>query len=137
MSAITNNNIAQAIYLLYKGKNSGEQSSVSLKVVQFLAKKRLLSKAPDILSRLDKIINDDEGKIMAKISSARTLDEKTKKEITQALLKRYSGKSISLIESLNKKLLGGFKIEVNDEVIDLTIKNKIRKLQEHLTRKYE
>ena len=37
-------------------------------------------------------------------------------------------------EVLDEKLLGGFKIEVNDEIIDLTIKNKLEKLQEYLTR---
>ena len=37
-------------------------------------------------------------------------------------------------EKIDEKLLGGFRIEVNDEVIDLTLKNKIFKLEEYLTR---
>ena len=41
------------------------------------------------------------------------------------------------LENLNEKLLGGFKIEVNNELIDLTLKNKIYRLQEHLIRSYE
>jgi F-type H+-transporting ATPase subunit delta len=134
MTTTSNNNIAHAIYLASKGKNHGEQSLIFSKVVQFLVKKRLLSKAPDILLRLNKIINDDEGRIVAKISSREELDEKINKELAQILIKRYSAKEVSIVESLDEKLLGGFKIEVNDEIIDLTVKNKIKKLQEYLTK---
>ncbi len=133
MTTLSNNNIAQAIYLASKGKSVDEQASISKQVVQFLARKKLLSKAPDILARLTNIQNAHEGRVMAKVSSIEKLSEKTKKEIEHALVKRYEGKSIMLQEVLNEKLLGGFKIEVNDEVIDLSIKNKVRKLQAYLT----
>ena len=128
--AISNNNIAEAIYLVSKSHSHDEQ--FSSKVVQFLWKKRLLPKSPEILLALSKIINDKEGRIMAKVSSADKINETTNKEIAEILIKRYSAKEVNLVENLDEKLLGGFKIEVNDEVIDLTIKNKIRKLQEHL-----
>ena len=38
-------------------------------------------------------------------------------------------------EILDEKLLGGIRIEINDEIIDLTVKDEIKKLQEYLTRK--
>ena len=135
MTAISNNNIARAIYLV--SKDSKEENQFFQKVVRFLVRKRLLSKSKDILLRLNKIINDEEGRILAKVSSSKKLNENTKKEIMQSLSKRYGGKNIILDESLDEKLLGGFKIEANDEVIDLTIKNKLEKLQEYLTRNYE
>jgi len=131
MTTISNNDIARAIYLASKEENQG--GHFSPKVVQFLAHRRLLPKAPDILLRLDKIINKEEGIIVVKISSKNYLHEKIKKELIDILEKRYKGKSILLKENIDQGLLGGFKIEINDEVIDLTIKNKIRKLQEYLT----
>ncbi|MFA5841329.1 MAG: F0F1 ATP synthase subunit delta [Candidatus Paceibacterota bacterium] len=134
MTAISNNDIAQAIYLASKEKSHAEHSLFYSKVVQFLNRKRLLSKAPDILSRLSKIINEHEGRVVAKVFSAEKINEKTNKELVFALTHRYSAKEIALIENIDEKLLGGYKIEVNDEVIDLTIKNKIGKLQEYLTK---
>jgi F-type H+-transporting ATPase subunit delta len=130
MTSISNNNIAHAIYLASKETKHTDQ--LISKIIQFFVRKHLLSKVPDILSRLSKIINDKEGRVVAKISSRSVLDEKAKEEIARALTKRYSAKEISLVENLDEKLLGGFKIEVNDEVMDLTIKNKIGKLQEYL-----
>ena len=134
MTAISNKNIAEAIYLASKDKNHEEQSLVSKKVVKFLIKKRLLSKTREILIFLNKIINEHEGRVVAKVSSAEKISEKTNKELKRTLSTRYSAKEISLVENLDKKLLGGIKIEVNDEVIDLTIKNKIERLQEYLTK---
>lgn len=137
MSAISNNDIARAIYLLTKGKGHAEQVDISKKVTKFLFRKRLLSKAPQILSQLSKTINKEEGKIEVKVSSVEKLSHQTKLHLEQLLKKRYSAKEIILNESLDSRLIGGVRIEVNNEVIDLSIKNRIGKLQEYLTRNHE
>ena len=134
MATISNNDIARAIYLSAKDKSTSEQSVLFSKITQFLYRKRLLFQAPDILARLDKIINKEDERIIIKISSKEPLHENIKKEITHILKERYSAQKVILVENLDEKLLGGFKLEVNDEVIDLTIKNKIGKLQEYLTK---
>lgn len=134
MAVLSNNNIACAIYESLKGKSESEQAQLMPKVVDFLAKKRLISKSSDILARLNKIINIEEGKVEAKIFIAQTLSEANKKELIQSLERRHEGKKIILKEYKDEKLLGGMRIEIDDEVIDLSIKNKIKKLQEHLTR---
>jgi F-type H+-transporting ATPase subunit delta len=134
MTAISNKNIAEAIYLTTEGGSHLEQPLIFKKVIQFLVKRRLLRKAPDILLHLNKIINDREGRVIAKVSSKNNLSGRIKQELTHLLAKHYSAKEITLVSNLDEKLLGGFKIEVNDEVIDLTIKNKISKLEEYLTK---
>lgn len=134
MTVISNNNIARAIYLALKDKDQKDQFLTFPKIVNFLSKKRLLSKTSDILLRLNKIINTEEGKIEVKIHTAKKLNDFTKKELELILKERYPGKDIILLEILNERLLGGWRMEINDEIIDLSIKNKIKKLQEHLTK---
>ena len=133
MATLSNNHIAQAIYLSTKDKSEQEQILFFKKITQFLFRKRLLSQVPDILARLEKILNKADGRIVVKLSSKEHLGEDIKKKIADIIKERYAAEKIIFIESLNEKLLGGFKIEVNDEVIDLTVKNKIGKLQEYLT----
>ena len=111
MALISNNNIARAIYLAAKGKTNEEQSLVFKKVIQFLIKKRLLIKSPNILSCLNKIINDEEGRVMAKVSSKNNLSEKFKQELKHSLAKRYKAKEVDLILNTNEDLLGGYKSE--------------------------
>lgn len=133
MTVVSSKNIAHAIYLASKDKNHEEQSFVAKKTLQFLIKKRLLPKTKEILSHLKKIINEYAGVIEAKVYSSEKINEKTSNGLTQALIKRYSVKEVNLVEILDKKLIGGLKIEVNNEIIDLTLRNRIKKLQEHLT----
>ena len=93
-----------------------------------------MSKSRDILSILDKMINQEEGRVIAHVSSAEKLDPKMKIDIEESLKKRYKANEVIIAETLNKELLGGIKIEVNDEVIDLSIKSRIEKLQTYLTK---
>jgi len=135
MATISNNDIAQAIYLSSKDK-IGHELALSLKdVVNFLHHRRLLNRSKDILLKLNKIINKEKGILMVKVSSKEKLHEQEKKDIEHLLKKRYGMHEILLEEHIEDKLLGGIRIEVDDEIIDLSIKNKINKLQEYLTRK--
>ena len=135
MSTLSNNDIARAIYLVSKDKTHAELHNVIDKVVKFLVRKRLLSKTGDILERLNKIINNENKKIVVKLLSAKKLKEEIKKELIFFLRERYKAKGVILTEIIDEKLLGGIKVEINDEIIDLTIKNKIKKLKEYLIRK--
>lgn len=135
MTTLSNKDIAQAIYLVSKDKTHVELHEVINRVVKFLARRRLLSKTGDILERLNKIINYENQKIVAKLLSAQKLKEETKKKLLLLLKERYKAKEIILIETIDEKLLGGIRVEINDEIIDLTVKNKIKKLQEYLIRK--
>ncbi len=135
MATLSNNDIARAIYLLSKDKTQAQLRDTNGKIVNFLFRRRLLSETPDILERLDKIINYENRTVEAKVSTARKLRGKFKKELLSFLKKRYRAKGVILAEKLDEELLGGVRVEVNDEVINLTVKNKINELQEHLVRK--
>ena len=91
-----------------------------------------MSKAPDILKQLKKIVNESEGIIEAKVSTAKRLGATERYQLIQELKQRYKAKDVTLSEVINEKLLGGLKVEVKDEVIDLTTKGKILKLQTYL-----
>ena len=138
MAILSNNDIARAIYLVLKDNHlearppSGDLASKYDRIVKFLYRKRLLFKAPLILSQLKKIINQEKGRIVAKISSVETLSRQTKMHLEQVFKKRYSAKEVFIEEKLDGKLLGGIRVEINDEVIDLTIKNKISQLEAYL-----
>ena len=134
MSTISNNDIAKAIFLASKDKGEHERRELFSKIVKFLYRRRLISQSKDILAKLEKIINQENETLGTDLSSAHLLKEDKKKDIAKFLKQRHGVKHIIFNEVLDKTLLGGFKVEVEDEVIDLTIKNKIRKLQEYLTK---
>ena len=134
MTVVSNNDIAHAVYLLAKDKNHSEQTKISKKVAEFLFRKKLLFLAEGILLQLKKIINQEENRIIVRVWSAEKLDQQTKTHLEQTLKKRHHAEEFVLLESLDEKLLGGLRLEVNDEVIDFSVKNKIKQLKEHLTK---
>lgn len=114
MTEASNQKIAQAIHQLF-------------------VRRRMLERAGDIISILQKMVDASNGKIIAKLSSVKPLDPAMKKEVEKILTKRYGVKEVVLSEELNSKFLGGVRVEVNNDVIDLTFHDKIKKLKKYLT----
>src|SRR5574343_261695 len=118
MATLSNNDIARAIYLTSKNKTAGELSDVNNKIIEFLVRKRLISKASDILDKLEKIINSEEERLEVKVLSKMKLKEESKNELIFFLKERYKVKEIILTERLDDRLIGGMRLEIGDEIID-------------------
>ena len=132
MAKISNQDIAKSIYQTLKDK-SGSAYSLALKnIVDFLARRRLFSQVADILNRLQRIVDRERGAIRVKVSSAKSLGIHLKHGLIKKLEHRYQAKEVIFDEQIDGGLIGGLKLEINDEVIDLTMKNRIKKLAEHL-----
>ena len=129
---ISINNLAQAIYES-SYKKEGEKLDMIIKnSVKLLSKKHLLSKSKELLDKLEEIIDKDKGIIRVKISSKKQIRKEMTDEVEKFIEKRYKVKNIITNLEINPKLLGGVKIEIKDEVIDMTLKNKIYKLKNYL-----
>ena len=132
MATISVNNIASAIYESSQDKDGAELDIVMKKAVDLISKKHLMSKSNEILNQLEKIIDRKDELVRAKISSKVKIDKKITDEIDDFIKKRYKVKHTVLEFTVDEKLLGGMRIEVRDEIIDMTTRNKIKKLQNYL-----
>ncbi len=132
MAKTSTKDIAQALYESTKGKSGAELSRLLENAVALLAKSRLLGKSPEILEHLEKIRDKDLGIVSAKVTSRHPLARHTLDEIRRALKSRYRATDITLETHEDPSLIGGIKIEAKDELIDISLKNKLRQLQTHL-----
>ncbi len=126
--------IAEAIYEATRGKSGAELTRTLKNTVEFFDKNQLHGKSKEILSHLENVIDREEGVIRAKIKSADTLPKKMIEELEENLKKRYRANEVAIEESIDKRLIGGLKIEVNGEVIDLSLSHRLHQLQTHLTK---
>lgn len=129
MPKISNIDIAQAIYLATKDKTGAALHESVSAAAKTIKRRGLLSRAPAILESLEKIVDRAEGTVRAKVTSARKLHSETKTHLKNKLETRYRAKKIIFEEFLDENLLGGMRIEAEDEVIDLSLREKIKKLQ--------
>jgi ATP synthase F1 delta subunit len=132
MATISIKNIAQAIYESSHDKDEASLNILMKDVVNLINKKRLFTKTDKILKTLEKIIDENNGVTRVKISSHGKLQDKDKKEIEEFIKKKYKSKEVELSIIEDEKLLGGIKIETGDEILDMTLSNKVQKLQNYL-----
>lgn len=67
-----------------------------------------------------------------KISSASPFTSKQLNQLTNKLKKLTNTSEIQLVMSIDTSLIGGFTIETNSKIIDLSIKNQLKNLANHL-----
>lgn len=132
MATISINNIARAIYESSHDKEGKELDVVTKKAVNLISQKHLLSKSKEIINQLEKIIDKSEDIVRAKVCTKEKVDKKIIDEIEDYIKKRYKVKNAILEFEVDQKLLGGIRIEVGDEIIDTTLKHKIKKLENYL-----
>ncbi len=132
MAKISTKNLVLAIHEMTKDKSGHELDVAIQNITDYLAKKRMIPRAPEILRKLEELINFDEGIVKANITYKNIPEKKITDEIEEILMSRYGAKKILAVTNENENVLGGVKIEVGDEVIDLTLKNKINQLQNYL-----
>jgi len=133
MATLSTKNIAYALYEATKDKQGKDLETALSNGVAFLANKHLLSRTSEILRELEKIIDEKEGVVRARVETSRKLTKGMEAELEKEIKERYKAKEVHLDTAENRTLLGGLKIQVGDEVIDLTLSHKLAQLQNHLT----
>ena len=123
MSKISIKNIAEAIY---------DTKAEPKTVVKFLHRKGLLSKSEEILQALEKMEHKAKGIVKMKVKSAVKIPDSKKKELEEKLKIKYKAKEVLSEYFEEKSLLGGMKIEVGEDIMDFTYRNKLNQLEKHL-----
>jgi F-type H+-transporting ATPase subunit delta len=131
MATISINNLAEAIYESSIDKKA-DLDAIAKNTVRFLAKRNMLGKSQALLGKLEDIVSKKEGIIRAKITTKNKLKGDQMDEVKKMIRDRYEAKEVQLIETLDPDLLGGIKIEIGDEIIDLSLKNRLTKLENYL-----
>jgi len=110
---------------------SGALSEMVLNFLMLLSKKKRLNILPDIFADFDRLILVHNNQIHAEVFSCSPLTSGQIDKIQQRLAK-LTNKEILIKTSLNKSLLGGFTIRVEDLIIDNSIRYQLAKLKEKL-----
>ena len=132
MKKISMKNSAEAIHSSLEGKSVAELDSALKNAVKFLDKKRMLGKSEDILIELEKIIDKKNGILKIKVKSAKKIPDDKRKELESQMIEKYKAKGIESIYLEDKHLLGGMRIEIGEEVMDMTYRNKLNQLSKFL-----
>jgi len=68
------------------------------------------------------------------LTTAVTTDDKVKKQVSELVSSTFNTK-VKLKEIIDKDILGGFILRIDDKLIDASIRNKLRKIEKELKSK--
>lgn len=110
---------------LFKGK----VHPLTLSIFDIITKKNREPLLPAIAKEFHNAYNEYKGIRKATITTAVPLDAKLKAEFEQ-LVKNLSNKTqVELLEKIDKEMIGGFVLNIDDKQIDASIKNKLKALK--------
>ena len=115
-------------------KSFNEKISVDAKnLLKLLVDKGRMSYITEIVEDYFHLANENLNICEGLIESVRPIDETRIKELETLLAK--NGQTVVLKQKINKNLISGFRITLNNEVIDGSMKSKIDQMQDLLSRK--
>ena len=85
----------------------------------------------DISKNFKELVAKEKNLKNIRVASSYRIDKDQLKQIEAALKKRMKAE-VSIVTEIDKSLIGGLKISYDDQVIDLSIKNKLEKLKTQL-----
>jgi F-type H+-transporting ATPase subunit delta len=132
MATVSIKNLATAIYESSKNKEGKDLDVLMADCAKLIADKHLLGKSEQLLDALETIIDQEHGVTRAIATSKIKLNTKMKEEVEEFIKKRYKAKEVILELKEDPNTLGGIKIEIGDEVIDMTLRNRLNQLQNYL-----
>lgn len=96
-----------------------------------LAENGRLSLMPEVASIYTRLRHEAERRLVAKVVSAVALDEDQKARMQRALSKRFDA-DIELENEIDENVIGGAVIYAGDQVIDGSLRGRLRKLEQSL-----
>lgn len=103
-----------------------EANQISVAVIQLLKVKGKTNLLPDIIELLQREIKLQQHEVV--IESAVELTEDELKEFSHSI-KNKLGYTPTIVNKVNPELLGGIRMQIGDQVIDVSLKNRIEQLK--------
>ncbi|OGI64920.1 hypothetical protein A2914_01765 [Candidatus Nomurabacteria bacterium RIFCSPLOWO2_01_FULL_41_21] len=132
MVKISPKNIAEAVYLATEGKSGAHLEEVLKRSVKILADRRMLGKGDEMLQALQKIIDKKEGIVRLKITTAGNMSASERKKLEEEIKEQYKAEKVISEYFEKEELLGGMRVEVEDELLDTTYRNRLENLEKFL-----
>lgn len=108
---------------------TGKVSDITLLFLQILCRKRRENFLYDISVDFNDLLNEKRGIVIAKVKTAIQISDAEKTNLT-AKLETYSGKKVEATYSVDPALKGGFIAQVDDTIIDASIRRQLELLYE-------
>jgi len=125
---------AKALYEITKGKNQDEIDGLLSNFTNLLIKNNQTKLIDKILERFKSIWNEKENIAEAEVVSVCELDLDQIEKIENFIRSKYDIKKVLIDNVIDKEIKGGIIIKIGDDILDGSIKGKLKKLKNNLSK---
>jgi F-type H+-transporting ATPase subunit delta len=119
---VSNKDIAQAVLQMSK---SASMTQVTSALASFLVSERRSKDLGAIMREVSRLRQKHSGINEANVTSAFDLNEDLIGQIRQII----GGQTVIINQIIDKSLIGGVRVETNDSLLDLTVRNRLDQLK--------
>jgi F-type H+-transporting ATPase subunit delta len=109
----------------------GKVNPLSLNFLVLITENRREKYIPGIFRNLEELYRKEEGIVTAILSTAKPLAGAIIEQIRKSLEGEF-GVKVELSQMINKELIGGFVLRVDDTQYDASVSNQLKKIKEKL-----
>ncbi|HMJ69191.1 MAG TPA: ATP synthase F1 subunit delta [Cyclobacteriaceae bacterium] len=107
----------------------GKVTSLTMAFIDILTRKNREPLLVEIANEFHNAYNAHKGIGKASVTTTIAMDEKTRSQFETIVKKLADRKEVELEEKIDKELIGGFILNVEDKQIDASIRNSLKKLK--------
>jgi F-type H+-transporting ATPase subunit delta len=118
-------------FFLTSGDISGSEET-AIRFLLLMVRRNTFRYFNSIMAEIKNILDEKNGIVSAYLEYAFEPDEKTKMEIIESIKNRTGAVKVELNGCINQALIGGYRLIIKDEIIDVSVRCKLEKLKNSL-----
>lgn len=134
MQKVSSKHLAQVLLDSTHDLNEADTKNTVKDFAKYMERKGLISQTPRILDAYRELYDEKHSIVEAEVRTQHRMSEATKTNLRSALKKRYNVNEAHILELLDERLIGGFKIKIGDEVYDGSVKGRLETLRRELVK---
>jgi len=112
----------------------GRISDLTLRFLQVLNANGRLGLLEQVAGSFDQMIKHAHGEVDVEVHSARQLDDAQLSQVGEKIGQAI-GKKVLVEPHVDQSLIGGLRIRIGDKLIDASVRNKLKRIQDQLTQR--
>ena len=100
----------------------------AIRFLALMVRKNALRHIDSVLDKAREIMNKKRGIVSAYLESAASVTEDVEARIKEAIVKRSGAAGVDIRKQLNAELIGGYRLRIEDKIIDASVRFQLRKL---------
>jgi F-type H+-transporting ATPase subunit delta len=103
----------------------------AMNLARMLVETGRVDQADGILDEFERLADEAAGRVRARVTTAVELSAEDRDRISDQLSKRL-GKEVRITAAVDRKIMGGLKLQYGDHLIDATIASRLQQLRRQL-----